>query len=88
MTERVYYTDSYAQEFAAAVTQLTHLDGQAAVILDRTCFYPESGGQPYDTGFLGSSRVTAVMERNDEILHFLAGEAPLPGSVVRGRIDW
>ncbi len=88
MTERVYYTDSYAQEFAAAVTQLTHLDGQAAVILDRTCFYPESGGQPYDTGFLGSSRVTAVMERNDEILHFLAGEAPLPGSVVQGRIDW
>ena len=50
MTERLYYTDAYLAEFDANVIATEQVDGRAAAILDRTAFYPTSGGQPFDTG--------------------------------------
>ena len=52
MTDRLYYQDSYAIEFDARVTSAGDLDGRPYVVLDRTAFYPTSGGQPHDTGTL------------------------------------
>jgi len=61
-------------------------EGRPAVVLDRTAFYAESGGQPWDLGELGGARVLAVVERGDEIVHVL--DRPLEeGAAVRGRRD-
>ena len=62
---------------------------RSAVRLDRTAFYPTSGGQPYDTGTLGEIPVVEVLEDSDgEIWHLLSEVGPALGSKVRGRIDW
>jgi alanyl-tRNA synthetase len=84
MTERLYHIDSYLAGFRARVVARS-ADG-LRVWLDRTAFYPESGGQPADTGTLGGARVTAVAEEEDGIAHVL--DAPLAGDEVEGRIDW
>ena len=52
MTEKLYYTDAYIKEFEATVLNFTELDGKYAVILDRTAFFPEEGGQSADIGFI------------------------------------
>jgi signal transduction histidine kinase len=52
VTSRLYYTDPYCRQFDAAVTTASLHDGRPAVVLDRTAFYPTSGGQPFDTGKL------------------------------------
>ena len=56
------------------------------VYLDRTAFYPTSGGQPFDTGRLGDGDVVDVVDEGERIAHLLA--APLHGDRVRGRVDW
>ena len=61
-TTRLYYTDSTLTEFAAAVVVADPADGCVAVQLDRTACYPTSGGQPNDTGSLGSGRVVDVVD--------------------------
>lgn len=86
MTERVYYTDAYAREFDASIVRAETLDARPAVVLDRTAFYPTSGGQPFDTGTLGAARVIDVVDRDDEIVHVLDRE--LPQGPVHGTIDW
>lgn len=86
MTERVYYTDSYATEFDASIVHAEQLDGKPAVILDRTAFYPASGGQPFDTGTLGAARVLDVIDRDDEVVHVLDREVAT--GPVHGTIDW
>ncbi len=88
MTERLYYTDPYLAEFDAHVIGIEPVgDGARAAVLDRTAFYPASGGQPFDTGTLGAARVVEVVDREDgTILHMIEGELT-PGA-VRGRIDW
>ena len=87
MTERLYYTDSYLREFDADVVEtLTH-DGKPAVVLDRTAFYPTSGGQPFDVGTLGGVRVIDVIDTDDgRVLHVLDG--PLPGGRAAGQVEW
>ena len=57
MTERLYYTDPYLREFDARVVRVDDVDGQRSIVLDRTAFYPTSGGQPFDVGRLGDLRV-------------------------------
>ena len=60
MTQKLYETDAYVQEFAAAVLSCTPAKGGYAVVLDRTAFFPEGGGQPCDLGTLGTAKVTDV----------------------------
>ncbi|HEU4939362.1 MAG TPA: DHHA1 domain-containing protein [Vicinamibacterales bacterium] len=87
MTERLYYADCYLTEFDAAVTRVLKHEGRPAVVLDRTAFYPTSGGQPFDIGRLGNARVVDVVESDDgDILHVIEGELA-PGD-VKGTIDW
>lgn len=85
MTERLYYNDPYLTTFTAEVAGAS-ADGRV-VILNRTAFYPSSGGQPFDLGTLGGAVVTAVEEHEDgRIAHLLA--SPLEGRFVQGVIDW
>ena len=87
MTERLYYVDPYLAEFDARVLRVEPYDGRRAAVLDRTAFYPTSGGQPFDTGRLGGTTVTDVVDREDGvILHVLDGDLE-PGP-VHGTIDW
>ena len=87
MTERLYYTDAYAREFDATVLELVAVDGRRAAILDRTAFYPTSGGQPFDTGTLGTARVVDVVDRDDGVvLHIVEGD--VAAGPAHGRIDW
>ena len=93
MTDRLYYHDSFLYNFDAEVRSVVETP-RPAVILDRTAFYPTSGGQTHDTGWLVSAdekyRVTEVADTEDgHVVHYL--EAPLknvqPGTRVRGEID-
>ena len=88
MTERLYYTDSYLRSFDAAVRSCDIVDGRPHVVLDRTAFYPSSGGQPFDTGHLGGQTIVDVIDDDaGEVVHVLSG--PLdPGAAVHGDIDW
>jgi alanyl-tRNA synthetase len=89
-TERLYYHDSRLQEFDARVISLSELDdGQIAVTLDRTAFYPTGGGQPTDTGTLGDARVVDCIDVEDDgVLHVIQGPTPEVGDTVHGKIDW
>lgn len=87
MTDKLYETDSYAQTFTATVTACTPVAGGFAVVLDRTAFFPEGGGQPFDIGRLGNARVLAVHTDGETITH--TTDAPLPvGAAVEGVLDW
>ena len=84
-TERLYHHDPYLLDFEATVTDRRQHEGRLAVTLDRTAFYPESGGQPFDTGTLSGAPVLAVIEQGPEVLHVLG--APLEAQRVRGHVD-
>jgi alanyl-tRNA synthetase len=83
MTERLYYQDSYLTEFRARIVEAS--PDQKRVYLDRTAFYPTSGGQPFDTGQLGGRNVVEVVDEGDRIAHILS--EPLELDEVDGRID-
>src|SRR6202022_3199303 len=63
--ERLYYTDSYLVEFDAVVQDVVQRGDRWEVTLDRTAFYPTSGGQPYDTGTLGEAKVLDVFDQEN-----------------------
>ena len=87
MTEKLYYNDAYLRSFTAQVVSCAESKNGFEVVLDRTAFYPEGGGQPGDTGVLGGVNVTDTHERDGEIVHYCA--APLTvGAEVSGEIDW
>ena len=87
MTERLYYTDPYLTEFDANVLSVEEHGGRPAAVLDRTAFYPTSGGQPFDVGRLGDTAVVDVVDRDDGvILHIV--EHSIPTGRVRGAVDW
>ena len=84
---RIYYTDAYCRSFDARVVRAFTYDGRPAVTLDRTAFYPTSGGQPFDLGALGDVPVVDVVDVEGDVVHVLS--SPLPeGAAVRGQIDW
>ena len=86
MTERLYYTDAEGLEFDARVTESGSTAGRPSVVLDRTAFYPTSGGQPFDQGTLGGVQVLDVVDEGERIVHVLS--APLQnGLEVHGVID-
>jgi alanyl-tRNA synthetase len=94
MTERLYYTDATCARFSARVVEQTTWEGHAAVVLDRTAFYPTSGGQPADRGTLDGVNVLDVVAREGDgaIVHVLSeglsGFEKPDGSTVEGVIDW
>ncbi len=80
MTEKLYYNDPYIKEFDANVISATQCEGGFDVLLDRSAFFPEEGGQGSDTGFIGSAKVTYVYEK-DGILHHITDIHPETDSV-------
>lgn len=88
MTERLYYNDPYLREFEAIVERVELVNGRPAVRLDRTAFYPTSGGQPHDLGTLDGARVIDVADTDDgDMFHVVEGDLA-QGARVRGSIDW
>lgn len=85
MTERLYYIDTYMREFTAKVISCNEVKGGYEVVLDRTAFYPEGGGQPCDLGTMGDADVLDVQEKGEDIVH-LTGK-PVNGE-VSCRLDW
>ena len=87
MTELLYQTDSYIQEFDAVVTGGD--EEKHGVLLDRTAFYPGGGGQPNDAGELHADgavyRIPKVERGN---VHVIAGDLPAVGTPVHGILDW
>jgi alanyl-tRNA synthetase len=87
MTERLYYHDAYLTSFDAGLA--ARADGGRRIYLDRTAFYPTSGGQPFDTGRLDGIEVVDVVDEGDRVAHLLA--APLPDSAgprLAGEVNW
>jgi alanyl-tRNA synthetase len=84
MTQRLYYHDSYLRRFAAQALECTG-DG-STVYLDRSAFYPTSGGQPFDLGVISGIAVREVLDEGDRIAHVLT--APLAAGPVECSIDW
>jgi alanyl-tRNA synthetase len=89
-TEQLYYVDEYMKEFAAEVLKV--INGEY-VVLDKTCFYPEGGGQPADHGFLtfddAKTEVVDVQKVGRVIVHKIKGQSvPSKDTMVKGIIDW
>jgi alanyl-tRNA synthetase len=85
VTERLYYNDSYLRRFEAAILEVA--DEGKRIYLDRTAFYPNSGGQPSDRGTLAGIAVLDVVDEEDRVAHVL--ERPLDAQgTVAGEIDW
>jgi alanyl-tRNA synthetase len=98
-TKRLYYDDAFAREFTAQVLSCEPERAAAPgnpegpqpgalsrVKLDRTAFYPTSGGQPHDTGRLGDAGVVDVLDEEDEIIHLV--DKPIEIGAVQGIVDW
>ena len=104
MTDRLYYTDPYLRTFDATIQRIEQRPDRQVVTLDRTAFYPTSGGQPFDVGTVGDLRVLDVVDEDDgSVGHVLdlyrrtgpvgppeeaEGSALRVGETVRGEIDW
>ena len=86
-TVKLYYENAFLQDFTAVVESCGAVKGGFAVVLDRTAFYPEGGGQPADHGTLGDARVLDVHEKDGVVTHLCDHELPV-GAEVSGHIDW
>ncbi len=86
-TIRLYEQDAYIKEFEATVLSCEECKNGYAVVLDRTAFFPEGGGQPADVGTIDGVKVTDVQIKNDVITHIV--DAPLTvGATVTGKLLW
>jgi alanyl-tRNA synthetase len=101
-TDRLYYNDPFLYDFSAEITSVRELDGRKAVALNRSAFYPTSGGQVFDTGWLDAgpggaklrvAEVAEAPENEDEVLHIIETtdattlDELTEGVRVRGYID-
>lgn len=87
MTEKLFYEDSHLKQFTAVVQECLKSGDRYQVVLNRTAFFPEGGGQYADTGMLEAVHVLDVQEKDGTIYHLTDGEL-IPGTEVTGRIDW
>jgi alanyl-tRNA synthetase len=80
MTQKLYHDNAYQQEFQAQVLERVIVGNGLGLILDKTCFYPTSGGQPHDQGTLNGIPVSDVFEREDDgaVVHVVGGEVKGP----------
>lgn len=85
-TKRLYYEDSYLLEFESTIVDRTTVDGQSAVVLSESAFYPTSGGQPNDIGMLNDVPVVDVIAENGAVLHVV--QQALEDNIVKGQIEW
>lgn len=87
MTEKLFYQDSHRSTFTAIVQEVRPSGNGYEIILDRTAFFPEGGGQSSDTGSLGGVSVSDVQEIDGKIIHYTEGPL-VEGTEVEGCIDW
>jgi alanyl-tRNA synthetase len=87
VTERLYYTDAGCLDFEATVVSCDVIDGRLVAVLDRTAFYPTSGGQPFDTGTLDDVPVVDVIDLEDDRIGHVVPSAIGAGRRVRGQVD-
>ena len=71
ITEKLFEQDSHLQSFTARVLRCEPMEAQWAVVLDRTAFFPEGGGQPADIGMLGGVQVRDTRDEKERILHIV-----------------
>ena len=86
-TERLYYSDSYIKKFDAIVVSCEKFEKGYKVVLDKTAFFPEGGGQKADTGFIGDAKVTDVQESDEMIYHFVDKELNA-STEYNCKLDW
>ena len=88
MSERLYYEAPFLTHFSAEVVEHLEWDGQPAVVLDRTAFYPTGGGQPHDVGTIDGVPVRDVVERPEDgaVVHLLAED--LASEQIEAEVDW
>jgi alanyl-tRNA synthetase len=82
-TKMLYYEDTETVDFEGRVLAVVN----GGVVLDRTAFYPEGGGQEWDTGSLGGKRVTKVIRSGNSIVHYVEGKTTEVGSKLKGKVD-
>lgn len=89
MKELLYYQDAMLQEFTATIVHTgIEADGRHYVVLSNTAFYPTGGGQPHDTGTLNNTNVIDVEKVDEEIRHYIEGDASALSGEVHGKLNW
>jgi alanyl-tRNA synthetase len=88
MSNRLYYADSYTRDFEAHIVEHLTLNGHPAIILKDTYFYPTSGGQPHDTGSIGTAQIIDVITRDKDgaVIHIL--DQTIEGNTAEAHIHW
>ncbi len=88
-SKRLYYQNAYTTHFEATIVERVRQEGQTAVILDQTFFYPTSGGQPFDTGTINNLPVydVTIREKDEAVLHWL-DTTELWQDNITGQINW
>ncbi len=86
-TDRLYEKDAYCREFIAKVVSCEYKGDSYYIVLDKTAFFPEGGGQSSDVGTLSEVEVSDVQIIDGAIVHKTSGEIPV-GCEVHGKIDW
>ena len=87
MTERLYYKDPGLLSFQGTIIETVESGGKHLTVLDKTAFYPTSGGQPHDTGLLNSVAIFDVTESDGNIQHISNAPVGSRGETVRGEVD-
>ncbi|MGL5085290.1 MAG: alanine--tRNA ligase-related protein [Clostridium sp.] len=87
MTEKLYYENQYEKSFTAEIVNITEKNNEFHIVLDKTYFYPEGGGQPSDTGYIESIEVLSVYEENGVIYH-VTSKKPIKIHKVKCSISW
>ena len=85
-TIKLYENDAYISAFTAEVISCVKAEKHYEVVLDKTAFFPEGGGQLADLGFIGNSKVLDVQIKNNEIVHVV--NSPVEQRSVLCKIDW
>ncbi len=90
-TRKLFYDDHYKKEFDAVVLWKKRFDNKTHIILDKTCFYPEGGGQPGDKGFISLNnkkmKITNTIKEGEAIIHIIDGDLSI-GDKIHANIDW